>query len=95
MSDLTIGSMTDRLIELRESKRGFEAEIIMGHKNIAAVLVTAQLPAFAQPGQQIDVTVSSIGNAKSLRGGTLIATPLKGADGQIYAVAQGAVVEAI
>ena len=58
-------------------------------KNVAAVLVTAQLPAFAQPGQSIDVTVSSIGNAKSLRGGTLIATPLKGADGQIYALAQG------
>ncbi len=58
-------------------------------KNVAAVLVTAQLPAFARPGQSIDVTVSSIGNAKSLRGGTLIATPLKGADGQIYALAQG------
>ena len=58
-------------------------------KNVAAVMVTAQLPAFAQPGQTIDVNVSSIGNAKSLRGGTLIATPLKGADGQIYALAQG------
>ena len=58
-------------------------------KNIAAVLVTAQLPAFAQPGQQIDVSVASIGNAKSLRGGTLIVTPLKGADNQVYAVAQG------
>jgi len=58
-------------------------------KNIAAVLVTAQLPAFAQPGQAIDVNVSSIGNAKSLRGGLLVATPLKGADGQIYALAQG------
>jgi flagellar P-ring protein precursor FlgI len=58
-------------------------------KNIAAVMVTAQLPAFAQPGQAIDVTVSSVGNAKSLRGGTLVATPLKGADGQIYAMAQG------
>ncbi|OSZ62800.1 flagellar basal body P-ring protein FlgI [Hydrogenophaga sp. IBVHS2] len=58
-------------------------------KNIAAVLVTAELPAFAQPGQAIDVTVSSMGNAKSLRGGTLIATPLKGADGEIYALAQG------
>ncbi|MBA4262797.1 MAG: flagellar biosynthesis protein FlgI [Comamonadaceae bacterium] len=58
-------------------------------KNVAAVLVTAQLPAFAQPGQTIDATVSSIGNAKSLRGGTLITTPLKGADGQIYALAQG------
>ena len=58
-------------------------------KNIAAVMVTAQLPPFAQPGQAIDVAVASIGNAKSLRGGTLIATPLKGADGQIYAMAQG------
>ncbi len=61
-------------------------------KNVAAVMVTAQLPPFAQPGQQIDVTVSSLGNAKSLRGGTLIATPLKGADGQVYALAQGNVV---
>ena len=58
-------------------------------KNVAAVMVTSQLPPFAQPGQQLDVTVSSLGNAKSLRGGTLIATPLKGADGQIYALAQG------
>ena len=58
-------------------------------KNVAAVMVTATLPAFAQPGQQVDVTVSSLGNAKSLRGGTLLMTPLKGADAQIYAVAQG------
>ena len=58
-------------------------------KNVAAVMVTAQLPPFAQPGQTFDVNVSSLGNAKSLRGGTLIATPLKGADGQIYALAQG------
>ncbi|WP_068636397.1 flagellar basal body P-ring protein FlgI [Thauera butanivorans] len=58
-------------------------------KNVAAVMVTASLPAFARPGQAIDVTVSSIGNAKSLRGGTLVMTPLKGADGQVYAVAQG------
>ncbi|QCB46791.1 flagellar basal body P-ring protein FlgI [Hydrogenophaga sp. PAMC20947] len=58
-------------------------------KNVAAVLVTAQLPAFAQPGQMIDVTVSSMGNSKSLRGGTLITTPLKGVDGEIYALAQG------
>ena len=61
-------------------------------KNVATVVVTAQLPAFAQPGQAIDVAVSSIGNAKSLRGGTLIATPLRGADGEIYALAQGNVV---
>jgi len=58
-------------------------------KNLATVMVTAQLPPFAQPGQTIDVSVSSLANAKSLRGGTLIATPLKGADGQIYAIAQG------
>jgi flagellar P-ring protein precursor FlgI len=58
-------------------------------RNAAAVMVTAQLPAFAQPGQQIDITVSSLGNARSLRGGTLLLTPLRGADGQIYAMAQG------
>ena len=58
-------------------------------RNVAAVLVTATLPPFAQPGQAIDVNVSSLGNAKSLRGGTLIATPLKGADGEIYGLAQG------
>jgi flagellar P-ring protein precursor FlgI len=58
-------------------------------KNVAAVMVTATLPAFAQPGQNIDVTVSSMGNAKSLRGGTLLLSPLKGADGQVYAIAQG------
>lgn len=61
-------------------------------KNVATVIVTAELPAFAQPGQAIDVSVSSVGNAKSLRGGTLIATPLRGADGEIYALAQGNVV---
>lgn len=58
-------------------------------KNVAAVMVTMQLPPFAQPGQQFDVTVSSLANAKSLKGGTLLMTPLKGADGNIYAIAQG------
>jgi flagellar P-ring protein precursor FlgI len=58
-------------------------------KNVAAVMITANLPPFARAGQTIDITVSSIGNAKSLKGGTLILTPLKGADGQIYAMAQG------
>lgn len=57
--------------------------------NIAAVILTSELPAFAKPGQTIDVTVSSIGNAKSLRGGTLLLTPLRGADGQVYAMSQG------
>ena len=61
-------------------------------KNVAAVMVTANLPPFARTGQPIDITVSSIGNAKSLKGGTLILTPMKGADGQVYAMAQGNVV---
>lgn len=58
-------------------------------KNVAAVMVTTRLPAFARPGQSLDVVVSSLGNAKSLRGGTLLMTPLKGANGQVYAMAQG------
>ena len=58
-------------------------------KNVAAVFVTAALPPFARAGSRIDVTVSAIGDAKSLLGGTLIMTPLKGADGQVYAMAQG------
>lgn len=58
-------------------------------KNVAAVIVHADMPPFATPGQTIDVTVSSMGNAKSLRGGALLMTPLKGADGQLYAMAQG------
>ncbi len=62
----------------------------MKPKNIAAVMVTAELPAFARPGQQVDVTVSSMGDSKSLRGGTLLITPLLGGDGQAYVVAQGA-----
>ena len=58
-------------------------------KNVAAVAIHAELPAFAKPGQTIDITVSSLGNAKSLRGGSLLMTPLKGADGEVYAIAQG------
>ncbi len=61
-------------------------------KNVAAVTLSATLPPFAKPGQTIDVTTSTIGNAKSLRGGTLLLSPLKGANGQIYAIAQGNVV---
>jgi flagellar P-ring protein FlgI len=64
---------------------------LLSLKNVAIVLVTAELPAFVQPGQQIDVTVSSLYNAKSLKGGTLVMTPLKGSDGQIYAQSQGSV----
>jgi flagellar P-ring protein FlgI len=61
-------------------------------KDVAAVTITAELPPFAKPGQSIDVTVASIGNAKSIRGGELLMTPLRGADGNVYAVAQGSVV---
>lgn len=58
-------------------------------RNVAAVMITADLPPFARPGQRIDLNVSSVGNARSLRGGTLLMTPLKGADGETYAIAQG------
>ena len=61
-------------------------------RNIAAVMVTANLPAFARPGSRIDIAVSSLGDATNLTGGTLLVTPLLGADGEVYAVAQGAVV---
>ncbi|MDB5967589.1 MAG: flagellar basal body P-ring protein FlgI [Hydrocarboniphaga sp.] len=61
-------------------------------KNVAAVAIHAELPPFAKPGQMIDITVASIGNSGSLRGGSLLMAPLKGADGQIYAIAQGNVI---
>lgn len=61
-------------------------------KNVAAVSIHADLPPFAKPGQTIDVTVSSLGNAKSLRGGSLLMSPLRGADGRVYAIAQGSLI---
>ena len=64
-------------------------DIAIQPKNVAAVSIDAVLPPFAKPGQKIDVTVSSLGNSKSLRGGTLLMSPLRGADGNVYAVAQG------
>lgn len=64
-------------------------DVQLNSKNIAAVMVTAELTPFMKIGQPMDVTVSSIGSAKSLRGGTLLMTPLKGADGQVYAISQG------
>lgn len=91
------GTGDDNLEYLTQAMRGVSgrmglqlpAGVSPGLKNAAAVMITAELPAFAKPGQRIDVTVSTIGKAKSLRGGALILTPLRGADGQIYAMAQG------
>ena len=91
------GTGDDNLEYLTQAMRGVSGRMGLqlppgvspGLKNAAAVMVTADLPAFAKPGQRLDITVSTIGKAKSLRGGTLILTPLQGADGQIYAMAQG------
>ncbi|RDU98567.1 flagellar basal body P-ring protein FlgI [Trinickia dinghuensis] len=76
-------------ISLNNGQSGGGSSSNMQLKNVAAVMVTATLPPFERPGEAIDITVSSLGNAKSLRGGTLLLTPLKGADGQVYALAQG------
>ena len=91
------GTGDDNLEYLTQAMRGVSGRLGVqlppgvspGLKNAAAVLITADLPAFAKPGQRIDVTISTIGKAKSLRGGALILSPLYGADGQIYAMAQG------
>jgi flagellar P-ring protein precursor FlgI len=91
------GSGDDNLEYLTQAMKGVSGRmgvtlppgVSPGLKNAAAVMITAELPGFAKPGQRIDVTVSAIGKAKSLRGGALILTPLYGADGQIYAMAQG------
>lgn len=88
-SPFTQQSLTNMLAQLGVT---VPAGVNMQVKNVAAVMVTATLPSFAQPGQSIDVNVSSMGNAKSLRGGTLLMTPLKGADNQVYALAQGNIV---
>ncbi|TCD06286.1 flagellar basal body P-ring protein FlgI [Erythrobacteraceae bacterium CFH 75059] len=94
------GTGDDNLAYLTEAARGVAGQLGVplpagaapGLKNAAAVIVTAELPAFAKPGQRLDITVSALGKARSLRGGTLILTALKGADGEIYALAQGSVV---
>lgn len=91
------GTGDDNLEYLTQAMKGtagrlgvqLPAGVSPGLKNAAAVMITADLPAFAKPGQRIDVTVSTLGKAKSLRGGALIMAPLYGADGQIYAMAQG------
>lgn len=91
------GTGDDNLEYLTQAMRGTAGRLGVqlppgvspGLKNAAAVVITAELPAFAKPGQRIDITVSTMGRAKSLRGGALILAPLYGADGQIYAMAQG------
>ena len=91
------GSGDDNFAYLTQAMRGVSGRLGLqlppgvnpALKNAAAVIITAELPAFAKPGQRIDVTVSTMGKAKSLRGGALIMTPLYGADGQVYAMAQG------
>ncbi|KAA3514597.1 flagellar basal body P-ring protein FlgI [Agrobacterium rosae] len=87
-SPFTEQSMRAMLQNLGISMQGNQS----GSKNVAAVMVTANLPPFASPGSRLDVNVSSLGDASSLRGGTLIMTSMSGADGQIYAVAQGSVI---
>ncbi|MDX1541847.1 MAG: flagellar basal body P-ring protein FlgI [Geminicoccaceae bacterium] len=84
-SAFTAQSLTSMLERLGVATRGQDLKT----KNVAAVMVTATLPPFARQGSRLDVSVSALGDAKSLRGGTLLVTPLHGADGEIYAVAQG------
>lgn len=86
----SIFSVLSMLERLGVSLRDKVSVASLKPKNVAAVMVTAELPPFARPGQELDVTVSSLGDAKSLRGGTLLVTPLLGGDGRVYAVAQGA-----
>ncbi len=86
------GPFTKQSLEAMLERLGVNVrDANLNTKNVAAVMVTAKLPAFAAPGAQIDATVSAFGDAKSLLGGTLLVTPLLGADGQAYAVAQGTV----
>lgn len=87
-SPFTEQSMRAMLQNLGISMQGNQTS----SKNVAAVMVTANLPPFASPGSRLDVNISSLGDASSLRGGTLIMTSMSGADGQIYAVAQGSVI---
>ncbi len=83
------GEITNTSLKKMFQTLGLNPQKEVTSKNVAAVIVTAKLPAFGRMGQKLDVTVSSIGDASSLAGGTLLVTPLKGGDGQIYAVANG------
>ena len=85
--DFTKESLISMLDQIGINARGGQIK----SKNVAAVMVTANLPAFARQGSRIDVMVSAVGDAKNLQGGTLLATPLAGADGEVYALAQGQV----
>lgn len=84
-------AFTNQSLRMMLERMGISTPQGVKVKNIASVMVTATLPPFARQGSRLDITLSSLGDAKSLQGGTLILTPLKGADGRIYAVAQGAV----
>ncbi len=84
------GEITNSSLKKMFQTLGLNTQKEITSKNVAAVIVTAKLPAFGRVGQKVDVTVSSIGDASSLGGGTLLVTPLKGGDGNIYAVASGA-----
>jgi flagellar P-ring protein precursor FlgI len=86
---MTLQALESMLERLGINTRAAAAASQFNTKNVAAVMVTADLPAFSATGSQIDVTVSAMGDAKSLQGGTLLVTPLLGADGEAYAVAQG------
>jgi flagellar P-ring protein precursor FlgI len=83
------GEITNTSLKKMFQTLGLNTQKEISSKNVAAVIVTAKLPAFGRVGQKMDVTVSSIGDASSLAGGTLLVTPLKGGDGNIYAVASG------
>lgn len=90
----SIANLLDSLeVGGRQAGRGSNPAFL-DSRNVAAVIVTADLPALSRPGQTLDVSVSSLGSARSLRGGTLLMTPLKAANGQVYAMAQGTLVEA-
>ncbi|OUR92855.1 flagellar biosynthesis protein FlgA [Halobacteriovorax marinus] len=83
------GEITNKSLKRMFQKLGLNPQSEITSKNVAAVIVTAKLPPFARQGQKIDITISSIGDANSLAGGTLLITPLKGGDGEVYAIASG------
>ncbi len=85
------GEITNTSLQRMFQKLGLNPRNEISSKNVAAVIVTAKLPPFARVGQKVDISVSSIGDASSLAGGTLLVTPLKGGDGNVYAIASGGI----